>query len=168
MECPICNTIIDDTHKTPFCPTCHWELVVISSDVSSEMKRYFEDRQNAYRNCYSSIKNKRAMEQELEKLTNDHLALKQEISAAITTLQKKLEMLERMRSVPLELESTKSAKDSLQEEIERTRALATQTQNYQDDMEALKKAYEQVVHLGCADQVKNVKSFLRNKGIIIE
>ena len=90
MECPICNTVVDDTHETPFCPTCHWELVVIPSDVSEDMKRYFEDRQKAYRDCYLYIKDKQAMEQELEKLTNDHLALKQEISAAITTLQKNL------------------------------------------------------------------------------
>ena len=166
MECPICNTVIDNTLETSFCPTCHWELVVIPSDASEDMKRYFEGRRDAFHNCYSLIKEKQVRSQELEKLTNDNLELKQKISAAITTLQEKLEILERMKSVSEDLESTGRDISSVQDEIERMNRLATQSQNYQGDLGNLKLAYEKVVHLGCSDQVNKVKAFLRNKGVI--
>ena len=166
MECPICNTVIDDTRETPFCPTCHWELVVIPSNVSAAMKRYFEGRRDTFLGCYSSIKAKQAKEQELKKLKNDNSALKKKISAAKTTLQQKRETLKRMESVLVDLESTRCAIRSVQEENARMRELATQSQNYQGDMVALVEAYEKVVRLGCANQVKEVRSFLKNKGVI--
>lgn len=166
MNCPICNTVVDDTYKTPFCPTCHWELAVVPVNISPDMRKYFMERQRAFRDRYLSVKEKQTLEREIEAITNDIISLNEKITEANSLLHDKEQIMERMRSVPAELETTRQSIQSIQEEITRLRVLATQSHSYQGDLETLKIAYRQVLHLGCNEQVKIVEEFLRKKGII--
>lgn len=166
MNCPICNTIVEDTYKNPFCPTCQWELVLIPEETSPEMRKYFFDRQKTFRDCYQSIKEKQTLEREFEKIISDITSLNEIITNKISLLQSKEQILERLNSVPAELKTTRESIKSLQEEITRLRMIAAHSQNYQSDLKALKVAFEQVVHLGYREQVKKAEAFLKSKGII--
>ena len=151
MDCPICNTVIKDIYRMHFCPTCQWELAVISTEASPEMKAYFKKRQKVFQKVYSSLEKKQKMEEELAELV------------------KEKENLESWEKVLKGLVTTQASIDSTEKEIQMCKGLAQLSQDYQEKLNALKVAYEYAINLGGKDShpllLQEAKALLKMKVI---
>ena len=50
-KCPICDTSISDV-KAQYCTECNWELIVIPDNSPDDLKRYYQEKENRYRNAF--------------------------------------------------------------------------------------------------------------------
>lgn len=158
MECPICKTVIEDPRSTQFCPTCHWELVVISADASQGMKDYFEQRRKAFQSYYSIIEEIPSLKDEIKKLEKEKKSLEHKIKERDTELETCNEAL-----------SVEEQLCELQREIDNNEASVAKMDwdTYQADLKILKEVYEQARHMAAGyGMLDEIKEFLINKGLL--
>lgn len=163
MECPICKTVIDDTRNTQFCPTCHWELVVISADASPGMKAYFDRKLKAFQDYYSAISAIPSLESEIQKLEDENSDLERQIKDRKKDLKdsrKALSIEEQLHDVESKIRETELI-------ISDADTFADQLDAYQEKLLKLKDAYGRALRNGIHSKYQNeIKEFLTRNGLL--
>ena len=163
MECPICKTLIYDTCKTQFCPTCHWELVVISADASQSLKAYFDRKLKAFQDSYSVITAIPSLESKIKRLEKENDDLERQIKDRKKDLkdsQIALSIEQKLHDVEIIIRET-------EQRISDAGTLAAQWDAYQEKLLELKDAYERAQRNGVQSRYLNeIRIFLTGYGLL--
>lgn len=174
MECPICNTTIDDVRQTPFCPTCQWELLEIPNSSSDEMKRYYEELKKDFLKYYSQIKAKGILEVEVRKLDQNNEDLRKEIAAnddktaqRNAELEKQRKELARLKKIQNEIVQANQVLSGIQQSINIALQQLALSDNYNNMLQELRSSYLIAYRNGYDNrQLKKIEKYLKGKKLL--
>jgi chromosome segregation ATPase len=92
-KCPICNTEYQQ-EDLQFCPVCCWELVLIPSTASDDMRQWFTQKRKVFENALNSLKE---AEKTISEKTAETVRLensKKELLSEIKTFETKIGQLQ--------------------------------------------------------------------------
>ena len=169
MNCPICNTTVDDFKRNPFCAKCHWEFIEISANASAKLKEYYTSQLDYHKKVYDLLEKGEIIKQEIKEKKTLLDKLEKEKKKACKKLEKKEEerkkeeikykeynaINENINAINASITQIEISSNSIRKELQKSI-------NYQTDLEKLREAVRIVRLWGGENLIKEVESFLAN------
>ena len=174
MNCPICNTNVDDFKRNPFCPTCHWEFTEISANATAKMKEYYNSKMDLHFKAYLLLNKKVQLEKEIIDLNKAIECIEADKNIVKTKIEKSVKVLnserkkndknavveKKINEINLLIEE----KDKLIRDVEKVNSIYNQ---YNADLVHLKEEVNTAQTLGYGNEVKDAVIFLKKHKIKI-
>lgn len=176
MNCPICNTTINDIKENLFCPVCHWELAALPTNALSLRKDY-EDRLVIFHSISDNsdtiefLSNKiKCSQKENESIENEITRLKIEIRERTKQFgQLDMEWIS-LQKVQIDLQNKQKKLKELERQIMREKARLKVLLAMEEKVKELRDAFKVVSRRGIRDDMPTIvviKRFLEDYNKVI-
>lgn len=166
MNCPICNTTIDDIKGTLFCPKCHWELAAIPTNAIL-LKKDYEDRLIVFSHSYGEIDPIETLSQKIQgvKRQNDSLVgqismLKEQTEEKFKELEQLKDELRSLQDGPDKLRKKQKTLEDAEKKIDEYKKKQPDLLEIMDKVKRLNTAYQLAFRHGYGYRLGAVKKFL--------
>jgi chromosome segregation ATPase len=175
MNCPICNTTINDIKENLFCPVCHWELAALPTNALSLRKEY-EKRLAAFQSCYEQSDTIESLSNKIKYTHEKNESIEKELAKLKTEIKEKVNVfgqleMEQIALQKVQKENCKKQKElkEVEQKIEMERSRLKDLLALNDKVKELEKAYKYAFHRGYGNKLAVIKKFLEDyKNIITE
>lgn len=175
MKCPICKTTIKDIRRSPFCPACQWELMEIPSNSSDEMKQYFRNLENNFREYHSQIKKITDLSLECSSLEKNNKAKQNNINNynnEIEQEKKNIELKQKeynhLKEVENEITYANQLISENMKKMEEYKNILSLSQNYDKNLQELLEQFLLCCRRGVyrSEIIIDTEELLRRKGML--
>lgn len=119
-NCPVCGCKIHNS-DIEFCTDCGWELIVISENASSSLKRFYDEKVNMHKRAFGQINKLKELINiklaSIEDFKNETIKSKLENKLINSQLESKTNELETLKTKILVAEKNNSKIIELEKEI---------------------------------------------------
>lgn len=168
MNCPICNTTINDIKENLFCPVCHWELAALPTNALS-LRGDYDNRFAVFHNSYDGFDTVDTLSKKINNLKKGNEAIENELTKLKKDVKEKtyrfgqLEM-EQISLQKAQRENSKKQKKlkEIEREIEIERNVIKDLLTLEEKVKELEKAYRYAFRRGFGNKLSVIKKFLED------